>query len=175
MVVVIDVDYREKSRQGHAAGVIAESILAEKETGVAAATVEEIEDYVPGQFYRRELKCVDAVLRQLPLEDLELIVVDGYADSGSTEKALGAWVYEKYGVPVIGVAKNKYKKCLVANTEVLRGGSSKPLHVTAMGIAHETAKDFVAKMSGQFRLPDLIKLADKCARDWTLSGKLEAP
>ena len=170
MIVVIDADYNETEHSAHAAGVLAESILAEEAAGVVGAFVEGVGEYVPGQFFRREFKCVEAVMRKLEGQDIELIVVDGYADSGTGEKALGTFVFEEYGVPVIGIAKNKYKKCLVPNTEVNRKGCKKPLFVTSKGIDHGTAKEWIAKMHGEYRLPLLVKLADKAARDWTLGA-----
>ena len=63
MVVVIDADYREETRRGHAAGVLAKTLLDAAETAVVCATVEDVGAYIPGQFYRRELKCVDAILQ----------------------------------------------------------------------------------------------------------------
>ena len=167
MVVIIDADYREETRRGHAAGVLAESLTDEKETAVVCATVEDVGDYIPGQFYRRELKCVDAILRQLPGGSVSLIVIDGYADSGTPQKALGTYVFEQYGVPVIGVAKNRYKGCAVSDTEITRGTCRKKLYVTAKGMDHEAAKDLIRRMHGPYRLPYLIKLADTCARDWS--------
>ena len=171
MVVIVDVDYDEDARRGHAAGVIADSLLARGASGVVTATVEGVDEYIPGQFYRRELKCIDAVLQQLPPGEPDLIVVDGYADSGTDRKALGTYVYEKYGVPVVGVAKNKYKTCAVPDTEVTRGRSRKPLYVTSRGMDPGQARALVAGMYGEHRLPYLIKLADTIARDWSYGGQ----
>ena len=167
MVIVIDADYNEKTRQGHAAGVLAESVFSHGEAGIVTATVDNIGSYIPGRFYLRELKCIDAVLAKVSLKDISLIVIDGYADLGTTDKALGTHVFEKYGIPVIGVAKNRYRTCFVENTEVVRGNSTKKLYVTCAGMDHEEAKRTVIRMAGENRLPWLIKLADTCARDWT--------
>lgn len=169
MVVIVDVDYNEDTRCGHAAGVTADSLLDAQPSGVVTATVGDVGEYIPGQFYRRELKCIDAVLRLLPAEALELIVVDGYADSGTDRKTLGTYVFEEYGVPVIGVAKNRFKTWSVPGAEVLRGGSRKPLYVTCRGMEPARARELVANMFGKYRLPYLIKLADTVARDWSCS------
>ena len=59
--------------------------LAEKEEYVITAIVTEIEDYILGQFYRRELQSVESIIRQIKIEDIEMIIVDGYADSGTEE------------------------------------------------------------------------------------------
>ena len=167
MVVIIDADYDEELKKGHAAGVVAEKITDEKATGIVTAIVDNIGEYIPGQFYKRELKIAEAVISQLRIQDIELIVVDGYADSGTEEHALGTFVYEKYNIPVIGIAKNKYPRCTIPDTEVYRGESKKPLYVTSKGISHEEAKKYVEEMAGEYRLPFLVKYADKAARDWS--------
>jgi len=169
MVVIVDVDYNEDTRCGHAAGVTADSLLAREASGAVTATVGDVGEYIPGQFYRRELKCIDAVLRLLPMEALDLIVVDGYADSGTDHKTLGTYVFEAYGIPVIGVAKNRFDTWALPGTEVLRGGSRKPLYVTSRGMDPARARELVANMFGKYRLPYLIKLADAIARDWSYS------
>ncbi len=166
MVVVIDADYNEETRDGHVAGIVARDILAEKEDAVVTAMVHDIADYVPGQFYKRELQSVEAIIDQLKVEDIDLIVVDGYADSGTTEHALGTFVFEKYQIPVIGIGKNKYDRCILTDLEVYRGESKKPLYVTSKGMDNEEAKRLVKNMAGEFRLPYFVKYADNRARDW---------
>lgn len=166
MVVIIDADYNEETREGHVAGIVAKNILSEQEEYVITAFVTEIEDYIPGQFYRRELQSVDSIISQIEKGDIEMIVVDGYADSGTEEHALGTYVYEKYNIPVIGIGKNKYDRCVLENLEVYRGESKKPLYVTSKGMDNEQAKTLVKKMAGKFRIPYLVKYADNRARNW---------
>jgi deoxyribonuclease V len=48
---------------------------------------------------------------------------------------------------------------------VERGGSAKPLYVTAAGIAAETAAAHVAAMHGAHRIPTLLKLVDRLVRE----------
>lgn len=95
-----------------------------------------------------------------------MIVVDGYADSGTEEHALGTYVHEKYNIPVIGIGKNKYASCVLNNLEVYRGESKKPLYVTSKGMDNEQTKTLVENMAGKYRLPYLVKFADNRARDW---------
>ena len=47
---------------------------------------------------------------------------------------------------------------------VQRGGSSRPLYVTAAGMTVAEAAVLVREMAGYFRLPDALKLADRLAR-----------
>lgn len=171
MIVVIDADYNEDTKKGHVAGILAKTPLDAKESGIVTGIVEHVEEYQPGQFYKRELRCVEEVLRQVKAKRLgkvEMILVDGYADFGTEQASLGTHVYAEYRIPVIGIAKNPFHSCVVSNTEVYRGSSEKPLFVTCKGIQHERAKDIVRKMAGEYRIPALVKLADKIARDWSV-------
>jgi deoxyribonuclease V len=69
----------------------------------------------------------------------------------------------EFGVPVIGVAKTRFRTATHA-AQVFRGESSRPLHVTAAGMTVAEAAGVVSEMAGQFRLPDAIKLVDQLAR-----------
>lgn len=172
MFVVIDADYDEKTRKGHVAGIVVQDLLSDKVEKVVTAIVENVEDYIPGQFYRRELKSVEAIINQLDKTQIEAIVIDGYADSGTEEHALGTFVYEEYKIPVIGIGKNKYKRCILENLEVCRGDSQRPLFVSSKGMDNEKSKELVKNMFGEFRLPFLVKYADKMARDWNVWKKI---
>lgn len=118
--------------------------------------------YQPGEFYLRELPPLRAVI---PASDeLALIVVDGYVDlDPGGRRGLGAYVHAEFGVPVIGVAKTAFRTATHA-AQVCRGQSSRPLYVTAAGLAIADAARLVREMAGQFRVPDALKLADRLAR-----------
>src|ERR1700760_895189 len=118
--------------------------------------------YQPGEFFRRELPALRAVIPAS--EELALIVIDGYVDLDPAGRpGLGAHVHAEYGVPVIGVAKTPFRTATHA-ARVLRGQSRKPLYVTAAGISVADAAHLVTGMAGKFRLPDALKLADRLAR-----------
>jgi deoxyribonuclease V len=118
--------------------------------------------YRPGEFYRRELPPLRAVIERSAR--LELIVVDGYVDLDPAGRpGLGAHVHAEYGVPVIGVAKTPFKTATHA-ASISRGRSARPLYVTAAGVAIEDAARVVAEMAGSFRIPDALRLADRLAR-----------
>lgn len=166
MIILIDVDYREKAAKGHAAGLLSETPFESQADRIITAVVEDVDAYQPGQFYRRELKCIDEVLKKTDIGEIEIIFIDGYADFGTDKLPLGAYVYKEYQIPVIGIAKNPFKGCVLKDTEVLRGNSSKPLYVTCQGVEIARAKDIVRNMAGDYRLPDLVKITDHAARDW---------
>jgi hypothetical protein len=79
----------------------------------------EVMAYRPGEFYRRELPPLRAVLRGVA--GLDLLIVDSYADlDPSGRPGLGAHAHAEFGVPVIGVAKSAFAAATHA-IPVLRG------------------------------------------------------
>ena len=162
MIVVIDADYGEG--EATVAGVFAEKADSAESCGFLRLKTKIYGEYESGQFYKRELPCVQAILEKINLASVDLVIVDGYADFGTEKTPLGKFVYELNRLPIIGVAKKQCQYCALSNTEVFRGNSQSPLFVTSYGISHEEAKEIVRQMSGEHRLPHLIKLADACAR-----------
>jgi deoxyribonuclease V len=118
--------------------------------------------YRPGEFYRRELPPLQAVIPRSGV--LALIVVDGYVDLDADGRpGLGAQVHAEFGVPVIGVAKTPFRTATHA-ARVFRGRSARPLYVTAAGMTIADAACLVGEMAGSFRVPDALKRADRLAR-----------
>ena len=130
----------------------------------------DIADYESGNFYKRELPCILSLLKKISREDIATIVVDGfvYLDN-DLRYGLGGYLYEALGgaVPVIGVAKTNFATLTEHKTALVRGGSSRPLYITAIGIDLETAVGNIEKMNGNFRIPTLLKELDKMTRDGT--------
>jgi len=129
----------------------------------------DVAPYEPGNFYRRELPCLVATLEQLP-ERPELVIVDGYVWLGAGRPGLGVRLFDVLGrsTPVVGVAKSPFPGA--PGVEVLRGGSRTPLYVTAAGIDVVEAAENVRQMSGPYRLPAMLKLADQLCRASQVSG-----
>jgi deoxyribonuclease V len=122
------------------------------------------EPYVPGEFFRRELPALLRALEDVP--PLEVVVIDGYAWLGEGRMGLGARLHEALGgaVPVIGVAKTPFKSAESVAVPVLRGGSLRPLWVTAAGMDGAEAAARVRGMHGEHRLPTLLKRVDQLCR-----------
>src|SRR5262249_34338855 len=125
MLVCLDVSYRESA--AYAAGVTFRDWSDSNPLDEKLVHIQNVEPYQPGQFYRRELPCLLAVLKQLP--PIDTAIVDGYVWlDGESRPGLGARLYEAlHGkVAVIGVAKTKFhgtsRVC-----EVIRGSSKRPL------------------------------------------------
>lgn len=127
--------------------------------------VPEVEPYEPGQFYRRELPCIRAVLAALS-QPPATIVIDGYVWLGpNNEPGLGVYLHKAVGgkTPVIGVAKNRYQATTHAE-ELHRGTSDRPLFITAIGIPDQEAANHIAEMHGNHRIPTILHQADRLTR-----------
>jgi deoxyribonuclease V len=121
----------------------------------------EVAAYRPGAFYERELPAVSAVVAD---RDLDLLVVDGYVTLDPAGRpGLGLHVRHALNVAVIGVAKTAFRGATHA-VEVYRGGSRRPLLVTAAGLAAADAADLVRTMAGRYRIPDALKRVDTLSR-----------
>jgi deoxyribonuclease V len=163
MRACVDVDYR--GHEAVAACVLFRAWADGESAGDEVVRVSPVEPYHPGQFYRRELPCLVAVLGKVAAP-LETVVVDGYVWLGDeTSPGLGGHLYAALGgtVPVIGVAKTRFAGARAARP-VVRGGSRRPLWVTAAGLDPDTAARHVAAMHGPFRIPTLLKRADQLCR-----------
>jgi hypothetical protein len=97
------------------------------------------------------------------LEDLSglgLLVVDGYADlDPGGRPGLGARAHAEFGIPVIGVAKSRFRPATHA-VPVVRGSSVRSLFVTAAAMPSVDAAGLAWLMVGRYRLPDALRRAD---------------
>jgi deoxyribonuclease V len=157
----VDVHYLDTGGARAAAVLAADAafahVLAER-----TVVIPWVAPYRPGEFYLRELPPLRAVLDDL--SGLSLLVVDGYADlDPSGRPGLGAHAHAEFGIPVIGVAKSRFRTATHA-IPVNRGTSVRPLFVTAAGMPAADAADLVRRMAGRYRLPDALRRADNLAR-----------
>jgi len=161
LCVAVDVHYLS-SGAARAAAVVAADPAFTQVLGEHTDLVPEVAAYRPGEFYRRELPPLRAVLQHI--SGLGLLVIDGYADLDPHGRpGLGAHAHEAFGVPVIGVAKSAFRAAVHA-IPVLRGTSARPLFVTAAGMPRADAAQLVRLMPGRFRIPDALRRADQLAR-----------
>ena len=99
-------------------------------------------------------------------------MVDGYADLDPGGRAdLGARAHAEFGIPVIGVAKSRFRTATHA-VPVVRGSSGRPLFITAAGMPAADAADLVRRMAGRYRLPDALRRADNLARPGTSAATM---
>jgi deoxyribonuclease V len=163
--LAVDVHYRGDGR-AVAAGVAFADWRSHVIAQTEAVCLGSVEPYEPGDFFKRELPCLMALMDRFA-EIPATIVVDGYVTLGVDQRdGLGARLFAALHeqVPVIGVAKSRFAGT-PADAEVLRGGSKRPLYVTSRGIALEHAKRLIRDMHGPNRLPTLLVAVDRACRE----------
>ncbi|MCR9142404.1 MAG: endonuclease V [bacterium] len=189
MKLAVDVLYRENRAQ------VAAILFADwADPGPLRTEVLEMQvesDYVPGEFYRRELPCIRNILAdRFAGDELQHIVIDGFVYLDQNRRAgLGAHLYRELNGPlaskrnseiaskengsisVIGVAKTAFHGMQPHATEtdfyrtVRRGESQTPLYITATGLDLDAAADAIQSMHGKYRMPTLLKQLDRLTRD----------
>ena len=163
MIVAIDVQYDSKNNGFY--GLVGfeswtSSVPAFTRTGVK----EDCHQYISGQFYKRELPVIQKAMERLDsLPDI--LVVDGHVDLDEAKPGIGRYLFELYdaAIPIVGVAKNQFGNSEIA-IQVTRGKSANPLFVSTAGVKPEQAAKWIREMHGPFRVPKLLKLADRLAR-----------
>jgi len=169
LILAVDVHYDNN----HA--VVAGVIFNKWDDGIASSshvsTVDQVSDYIPGRFYKRELPCIIQLLKEHNLSP-EYILIDGYVYlDGNASPGLGSHLYDalQHKVKVIGVAKKPFIG-ITRKYEVYRGASKKPLYVTCAGIQLANAKTLVTSMHGDHRIPTLLKMVDQLSRNELLGS-----
>lgn len=162
MIIAIDVYYRENFAK--AVAIEFETWQDEKASKVYEVQINKAAEYIPGQFYKRELPCILKVLEKTSLESTDVIVVDGYVTLSNEGKfGLGMYLYEALNqkIPIIGVAKKSFKDNEQQVRKVLRGESKNPLYVTSVGFDLDKAAKLIEQMKGEYRIPTLLKILDQ--------------
>jgi deoxyribonuclease V len=162
MIAALDVHYDDAEHRATAAAVIFENWNDAHPAAEYTASISDIEPYVPGEFFRRELPCLLAVIEKIP-EPLHAIVVDSYVTLGD-KPGLGQHLFERLGsrILVIGVAKTEFHAARAV--DLCRGVSQSPLYITAAGVDPNEAARFIQQMHGPHRIPTLLKQVDRRAR-----------
>jgi deoxyribonuclease V len=163
MILSVDVDYRDKG--AFIAGITFNNWQDENESGIFKSMLKNIEDYAPGQFYRRELPCILKLIEEHGITP-QTIVIDGFVYlDGNYKAGLGKHLYEALNrkVNVVGVAKRPFKG-IPPECVLLRGKSKKPLYITSAGMPLEVAKASIKSMHGKYRVPALLKKTDQICR-----------
>ena len=160
--------YYYNSNKAKAVALAFECWTDEQAKQVFICHLDNAAEYVPGEFYKRELPCILEVLKQTDLNQVEAIIVDGYVvldDNGKI--GLGGHLFHALGgtIPVIGVAKTNFASNTRHVVRLLRGDSQRPLFVTAMGIDISVAANHVRSMAGESRMPTLLKQVDKISKE----------
>ena len=134
-------------------------------------------EYIPGEFYKRELPGIKKILKKIIKEQPELwsqihaVIVDSYITLKVGDKewdGLGAYVNKflnKIGHHKIiyGVAKSKFGNCDEISGRVYRGKSKNPLYVQTTG-APAVIGYTILEMHGNYRIPTMLKEVDRLSR-----------
>lgn len=166
MKIAFDVAYND-NRIANAVGVSFQNWTDDQPTKIYRELVIGLEDYVPGEFYKRELPCILKLLSKINTANIEVILIDGYVfldDMGTA--GLGAHLYKFFNkkIPVIGVAKTPIGTVGSFFRAVTRGNSAQPLFITAAGLNVDEAASHVMQMHGEYRIPTLLKRLDRLSK-----------
>lgn len=161
MNACVDVHYRDPSAV--AAGLWFQHWQDSASAVETVLPIPRVAPYQSGQFYRRELPCLLAVLEKGP--PAETVVIDGYVWLEDERPGLGAHLHRALGekAAVIGVAKTRYAGATFTR-ELRRGKSRSPLYITAAGMDVAEAAQHIAEMHGPYRIPTLLKRVDQLCR-----------
>jgi deoxyribonuclease V len=162
---VLDVAYAKDGSRAVAACVCLKDWTDSVALCEHTAVVAEPAPYVSGSFFQRELPCLLRVLAALP-HPCETIIIDGHVDLDDGRPGLGRHLFDSLGqlVPVIGVAKTPFRGA-VAGVPTYRGSSLKALYVSSAGLDLQRARKHIVSMFGAYRLPTLVRRADRLCRD----------
>ncbi|WP_395654556.1 endonuclease V [Flavobacterium sp.] len=170
MLLAFDVHYREN--EARIVGVFFNWEDIEP-IRIVIENVNEVKEYIPGEFYKRELPCLIKVIAKVDLSNIEAIIIDSpiYVDNFETF-GLGGKLYESLNkkIPIIGLAKNSFYSNSMTVKEVLMGMSKKPLYVSTIGIDLNLAVEKVKKMYGNYLIPDILKKLDSITKHHSISG-----
>jgi len=164
MILAVDVSYHK--HEAIVGAVLFRDWLDEKPVQKFVISCRIQDRYVPGQFFRRELPCITAMLGHVA-QPVDFIIIDGFVYLGGEKKpGLGKHLRDSIGnkAVVIGAAKRPYLDT-PKSTEVLRGRSRRPLYITADGISEKRAKSLIRNMHGRNRIPTLLKYVDRLCKN----------
>nr|WP_306465228.1 endonuclease V [Elizabethkingia sp. ASV34] len=159
-ILAIDVHYKENYAK--TVGVLFRWD-SESPIDIKSVNIPEVEEYIPGQFYKRELPCIFKLLEQIDVKTLDIIIVDGHVYiNNEREFGLGGHLYEslRETIPIIGVAKKSFYNTEEVTLPLYRGKSKNPLFISSIGINTAIAMKKVEQMKGKYRIPDILKILD---------------
>lgn len=170
MITAVDV-YYSFNKNATASAIVFLDYSDSTEYKAYLKVIPEVEDYIPGEFYKRELPCLLAIISLIE-EEIDTIIIDGYIDPGNNP-GLGRhlWWALDCKKKIIGVAKKYFRDSDAV--QVFRGESRQPLYVTSAGIEKMVAAGYIKSMHGNFRIPTLLKKADYLSRYG--NSKLSSP
>lgn len=170
MILAIDVKYYDDHYK--TCGVLFENFNSKEPTKILSLKVNKRpNDYIPGEFYKRERPCIVEFMKYYNLNP-EYIIVDGFVNLYDNEDkhhyGLGSWVYSQLTnlgwetIKLIGVAKSNFCKTNEHAENVYRGKSKNPLYVqwTGWSTGKDEVHNYIKNMYGSYRIPEMLKIMD---------------
>jgi len=170
-IVLVDVHYDNGADLAGAAAIVAQDWSSTHSSHSMTTLHHGLEEYRPGQFYKRELPCILPLLKEIMnYTNVSTIVIDGYVDLKSGQAGLGRQLHDtlKHRAEVVGIAKNYFSDTNAL--PVYRGLSRRSLWVSSTGDTNLAAK-YVSAMAGEYRIPTLVKQVDSLARELIKKAK----
>ncbi|WP_211226574.1 endonuclease V [Pedobacter glucosidilyticus] len=165
IILAMDVHYRENVAKAVGALFKWESDAPNE---LIVKYIDDVSEYIPGEFYKRELPCIREIIDSADLNRIAVIIVDSHIYiNNNREYGLGGKLWQELGqrIPVIGVAKSSFKDNQETITPIKRGNSKKPLYISSIGIELEVAARLILNMKGKYRLPDILKTLDSVTKE----------
>lgn len=167
--LILDVHYQDNESANNTTAIV----TGVRFSGIEHATilsehiieVNDVAPYQSGQFYKREMPCLLALIEQIQAP-FDVIIIDGYVFlDGINQAGLGKYLYDHLAdqKPIIGIAKNRFAD-ITEDYAVWRGVSKHPLYVTSVGLDNEQAKTRVKTMDGNHRIPTMVNHVDRLGR-----------
>jgi deoxyinosine 3'endonuclease (endonuclease V) len=165
MIFAFDVAYNENNI-AQAVGIGFEKWTDERPKVIHKEFIIGLESYTPGEFYKRELPCIEKILGKLDLGTIDTMIIDGYVYLDNGRPGLGAHLFNKLDqkIPIIGIAKTAFENNSIYIREIKRGQSTKPLYISAAGILLDDAAVLIQKMDGNYRIPTLLSKLDQLTK-----------
>ena len=176
MILALDSYYKDNIC--NTSLVVFEDIKSDKPLYTDTIYTKVTSDYIPGEFYKRELPGIIKILEKLKEEhkdiwdNVQIIITDSFIrlKLGADEwDGLGAHFYKYLKSKgedkiIYGVAKSNFGWSHLISNNVFRGESSKPLYVQCSSGENTGVAFMVKHMYGKYRIPAMLKLVDSLSR-----------
>lgn len=109
MILAVDVNYDQK--RARAAGVLFSNWTAAQPYSKFISILDEVKEYIPGEFYKRELPCILKLINEHKLRP-QIIIVDGYVYlDGNTKPGLGKYLFDQLNGKIPSMANLEFRIC----------------------------------------------------------------
>ena len=143
MILAVDVQYSENNAV--VAGVLFKSWQNEDSEKEYVSLMDEVADYEPGKFFKRELPCILKLIENYHLKP-ECIVVDGFVFlDGFSKAGLGKHLFDALNgeVSVIGIAKKNDIRISIHNLKLIVGTVEDLCTLQLWALKHSRQKEML--------------------------------